>query len=199
MISVQLDSLSVSNVGFVLMLKSVEDNRSLPVFIGLPEAQSIALFINNVDTSRPMTHDLMKNVLDAVEGRLDHVEVCELRDGTFYGKLAVTFEGRALEIDSRPSDAVALALRCHAPILVAEPVMEEAGVVMTAEEGYDEQGGAPEPLNHVDRLRAELEKAISEERYEDAAQLRDQIRGEVQDPSDELLSRPPDGQAPAAD
>lgn len=179
MISVKLDSLSVSNVGFVLMLKGDTDDRTLPIFVGLPEAQSIALFINKVDIPRPMTHDLIKNLLDAMEGRLDHVEVCELRDGTFYGKLVVTFEGRKLDIDSRPSDAVALALRCHAPILVAESVMEEAGVAMDSNEGTDEEGNPPVPLNHTDRLRAELEKAISEERYEEAARIRDELCDET--------------------
>ncbi len=179
MIPVKLDSLSVSNVGFVLMLKGDTDDRTLPIFVGLPEAQSIALFINKVDTPRPMTHDLIKNLLDALEGRLDHVEVCELRDGTFYGKLAVTFEGRKLDIDSRPSDAVALALRCHAPILVAESVMDEAGVTMESNEETGEEGTPPVPLNHTDRLRAELEKAISEERYEEAARIRDELREET--------------------
>lgn len=179
MIPVKLDSLSVSNVGFVLMLKSDKDERTLPIFVGLPEAQSIALFINKVDIPRPMTHDLIKNLLDALEGRLDHVEVCELRDGTFYGKLAVTFEGRKLDIDSRPSDAVALALRCHAPILVAESVMDEAGVAMDSNEEPGEEGNTPVPLNHTDRLRAELEKAISEERYEEAAKIRDELRAET--------------------
>ena len=179
MIPVKLESLSMYNVGFVLMLKGDADDRTLPIFVGLPEAQSIALFINKVDIPRPMTHDLIKNLLDAMEGRLDHVEVCELRDGTFYGKLAVTFEGRKLDIDSRPSDAVALALRCHAPILVAESVMAEAGVAMDANEETDEEGNPPVPLNHADRLRAELEKAISEERYEEAASIRDQLHAET--------------------
>lgn len=182
MINVKLDSLSVSNVGFVLMLRGTSDERTLPIFIGLAEAQSIALFINKVDTPRPMTHDLMKNIFDAMEGRLEHVEICELREGTFYGKLAVTFEGRELAIDTRPSDAVALALRCHAPILVADEVMEEAGVLFEERKGEDSEGNAdPVPLNHVDRLRAELEKAISEERYEDAARIRDEIREETRE------------------
>lgn len=184
MIPVKLESLSISNVGFVVMLKSENGPKSLPVFIGLPEAQSIALFVNNVSVPRPMTHDLLKNVLDVLEGRLDHVEVYDLREGTFYGRLALTFEGRQLGVDTRPSDAVALALRCQAPIFVAEKVMEEAGVVVESVADGEETGAPPpEPANKMDRLRAQLEQAVTEERYEEAAELRDQIRREQHAPA----------------
>jgi len=164
------------------MLKSENGPKSLPVFIGLPEAQSIALFVNNVSVPRPMTHDLLKNLLDVLEGRLDHVEVCDLREGTFYGRLALTFEGQSLAVDTRPSDAVALALRCQAPIFVAEKVMEEAGVVVEAAADGEEPSAPPEPANRMDRLRAQLEQAVAEERYEEAAELRDQIRREQHAP-----------------
>jgi len=176
MVPVTVSNLSISNVGFVMLLKSQQDDRTLPIFIGVPEAQAIALFFNKVQVPRPMTHDLMKNVLDVLEARLEHVEVCDLDDGTFYGKLVVSFEGQTLEIDSRPSDAVALALRCKAPILVSEKVMDEAAVVLDGDKDTEKKTGEPVHKDPVAMLKGELQKAIAEERYEDAARLRDEIK-----------------------
>ncbi len=182
MISVKVDNLSISNVGFVLLLKGDGDERTLPIFVGVPEAQAIALHLNKVNTPRPMSHDLMKNMLDVMEGRLDRVEVWDLSNGTFFGKLVVVFEGQTLEIDSRPSDAVALALRCKAPIFVADKVMEEAGVVLESDVLDNEDDDEARPTeaeihkDPVDALRSELLRAIKEERYEDAAGLRDKIK-----------------------
>ena len=177
MIQVDVQNVSISNVGFVVLLKSTEDDRTLPIFIGVPEAQAIALHLNEVVPPRPMTHDLIKNVLDVLEGRLDHVEVHDLNDGTFYGRLVLAFEGQRLEVDSRPSDAIALALRYNAPVMVAEAVMEEAGVVMDEEaEGESEAVEELQQEDPVAELKSKLEEAIEQERYEDAAALRDEIK-----------------------
>ncbi len=178
MIPVNVSNLSISNVGFVLLLKSQADARTLPIFIGVPEAQAIALFLNGTTPPRPMTHDLMKNLLDILEGRLERVEVSGLDSGTFFGRLVLSFEGQQLEVDARPSDAVALALRCHAPIFVDDEVMSSGGVVLDQPEEESEPAVPEEapPLKPIDRLRNELEKAIREERYEDAARLRDEIQ-----------------------
>lgn len=175
MIPVKVANLSISNMGFVVLLKANDDERTLPIFIGVPEAQAIALQLNNVDPPRPMTHDLMKNLLDVLEGRLDHVEICDIDNGTFFGKLVLTFEGQRLEVDSRPSDAIALSLRCNAQIFVAQNVMTEAGVVI-GEDEKNEKLHSPENESEQDKLQHALEKAIKEERYEDAAKLRDQIK-----------------------
>jgi len=185
MIPVQVGNLSVSNVGFVVFLKNPDNEKTVPIFIGGPEAQAIALKLNNVDPPRPMTHDLMKNIMDAVEGRLEKVIVHSLNEGTFYARLVVDFEGQQMEIDARPSDAIALSLRYGAPIFVSEEVMEEAGVYIKEEEqdgdettkhSTQEHEKAEKEESKVDTLKAQLKKAIQEERYEDAAQLRDQIR-----------------------
>ena len=193
MIPVSVTSLSLSNMGFVVLLRSKTDERSLPIFIGMPEAQSLALALNHTAVPRPMTHDLMKNVLDMLECRLESVHVVDLREGTFFGVLNVATEGRLIAIDARPSDAIALALRCNAPVFVEEKVMDEAGVVMKEESKEKEPSAAtvalaadkahsapaappPPPNNPAARLRALLEAAIRDERYEEAAHLRDQIR-----------------------
>lgn len=175
MVPVRVANLSLSNVGFVVLLRSEEDDRTLPIYIGPPEAQSILFRLNNVNLPRPITHDLLKSVLDALEARLERVDIHDLKDNTFYGKLILSFEGQTLEVDSRPSDAIALALRCHAPIFVAEAVMDEGAVVMEEDRHGEEEKEPAEPENPVTVLKAKLQKAIEEERYEDAATLRDEI------------------------
>lgn len=190
MIPVSISNLSLSSMGFVVLLKSRVDDRSLPIFVGVPEAQSLALVINRTAVPRPMTHDLMKNLLDILECRLESVHVTDLKDGTFYGTLNVAAEGREFSIDARPSDAISLALRCNAPVFVAEGVMDSAGVVMKEEDQEKEKVASPEattpvakhasppgkPQDPIDMLKASLDTAIREERYEDAARLRDDIR-----------------------
>jgi bifunctional DNase/RNase len=180
MTQVKVANLTICNVGFVVMLKSLSDERTLPIFIGVPEAQAIALQMNKVQPPRPMTHDLMKAVLDAVEGRLERIEVADLRDGTYYGKLVVAFEGHTIDVDARPSDAIALALRCHSPIYVADHVMQEAAAVLDEAKATSSrpQGDAsgPDVRSGEDDLRDALQRAIREERYEDAARIRDRMK-----------------------
>ena len=111
---------------YALILKETEGERRLPIIIGQFEAQAIALELEGIKPPRPLTHDLVKNVLDSLGNVLSDVLISELRDGTFYARLNV--EGNSLnhEIDARPSDAIAIAIRFGAPIYVAETVMEEA-------------------------------------------------------------------------
>jgi len=188
MIPVKVDQLFLSNMGFVVLLRSQNDERSLPIFIGAAEAQAIAIRLNGVEMPRPLTHDLLKNLLDFLECRLMRIEVCDLREGTFYANLVLERDGIPMEIDCRPSDAIALALRCGAPIFVAREVMDEAGRVFEPPEEEPEdvkrakeppkepkQPKQPKQPSLLETLTRELEKAVAEERYEDAARLRDQI------------------------
>jgi bifunctional DNase/RNase len=184
MIPVKVDQLFLSNVGFVVLLKGSADERSLPIFIGEAEAQAIALRVNGVEIPRPLTHDLLKNMLDYLECRLMRIEICDLKDGTFYANLVLERDGAPTALDCRPSDAIALALRCGSPIFVSCDVMDEAGRVF--DQTQSEAGlAAPAPpagekasakkLTALETLTKALEKAIAEERYEDAARLRDDI------------------------
>ncbi|MCE9613690.1 MAG: bifunctional nuclease family protein [Lentisphaerae bacterium] len=185
MILVKVDQLFLSNMGFVVILKGSEDARAVPIFIGAAEAQAIAIQLQGVKVPRPLTHDLLKNVLDYIECRLKRIEVCDIRDGTYYGKLVLELDKHDMEIDCRPSDAIALALRAACPIYVHEKVMEEAGRVLEklqpeqdAEKAEAAAPDAPEkqkPKTPVEILNAKLEKAVAEERYEDAARFRDEI------------------------
>ncbi|MFO7821572.1 MAG: bifunctional nuclease family protein [Lentisphaeria bacterium] len=179
MIPVNVGNLSISNVGFVVFLKSEQSEKTIPIFIGGPEAQAIALKLNGVSTPRPMTHDLIKNIFDVFEARLERVIIYALREGTFLAQLIANYEGQTTQIDARPSDAIALALRFNAPIFVSEEVMEEAGVRLDEQElkgGNGKEGEEEEEKDELQLLQEELDKAISEERYEDAANLRDKIR-----------------------
>ncbi|MBD3344022.1 MAG: hypothetical protein GF401_03060 [Chitinivibrionales bacterium] len=178
MIAVEVNTVAFSNNGFVIFLKERDGNRTLPIFVGILEARSIAGQLNNEKFPRPLTHDLFKNVLDQVDCKLMRVEVCDLIDNTFYGKLVLEQKGNSLEIDSRPSDAIALALRFSAPVFVGEKVMDEASEIISEEaiqKKTDENGEEAPPLSEMDRLKQELDRAINEERYEDAAHLRDEI------------------------
>lgn len=178
----------LSNIGFVILLASDEDERVLPIFIGAAEAQSIAIWMNKIDVPRPLTHDLLKNALDFLECRLLRIEVWNLEDGTFFARLVLNRDGTDMTIDSRPSDAIALALRCDAPIYVAKNVMNEAGRIFEEDEepgktkteassssGSFKDNEKKVQLTPVEALTHRLEEAVAEERYEDAAKLRDEI------------------------
>lgn len=177
-------STSPSSAGaYALILKESNGKRKLPIIIGAFEAQSIALELEGMRPPRPLTHDLLKNVIDTFAVSLNEVCISELRDGTFYAKLFVEGVSDTKEIDSRPSDAIALAVRFGAPIYVEEDVLQEAGIV--SEEEEEETEGEPKkqedaPVKQfttkLEQLQSALKEAVEKEDYEKAAQLRDDIR-----------------------
>jgi len=109
---------------YILLLKEIDGTQTLPIWIGKPEADSIALALGKVATPRPLTHDLMKNILKALDVEISRVVVTDIIDNTYYAILYLSDGERELAIDSRPSDAVALALRVNAPIFVEEDILE---------------------------------------------------------------------------
>lgn len=124
----------------VVILREVAGQRRvLPIFIGVPEAQAIALTMQNIETPRPMTHDLMKNLLDEVGAQVERITVTELREGTFFAEIIVSSQGEVRTVSSRPSDAIALAIRIGSPIYAEEEVLEEAGRVEQPDEEEAEQ------------------------------------------------------------
>ncbi len=110
----------------IITLKDITGKKLLPIWVGIFEANAIALQMEKVATPRPMTHDLIKNILDGMEVKVIHITVNDLRDNTFYATISLSFNNHVINIDSRPSDAIAVALRVNAPIYVAEKVMEMA-------------------------------------------------------------------------
>jgi uncharacterized protein len=113
----------------IIILKDLEGDKTLPIWIGLLEATAIASEMENVKFSRPMTHDLMKNLLDQLNTRVARIEICDLRDNTFYALVYLAAQDKELTMDARPSDAIALALRMQAPIFVDEDVIQKSKAV----------------------------------------------------------------------
>jgi len=110
----------------IVILKDKQGERVLPIWVGVPEANAIALQIENVSTPRPMTHDLLRNIIADLDGQVDRVVVSDLRDNTYFAVIHLTVRGERVAVDARPSDAIALALRTRSPILVEEAVIESA-------------------------------------------------------------------------
>ena len=123
----------------IVILKDKEGDRVLPIWVGIFEANAIALQIENIATPRPMTHDLLKNIITDLDGRVDRVVVTDLKENTFYAIVHLTVRGERIAVDARPSDAIALALRTRAPILVEEAVIENAKTVDFAAERTDNE------------------------------------------------------------
>jgi bifunctional DNase/RNase len=169
-----------SGGAYALILKEVSGSRRLPIIIGAAEAQSIALEMEGIKPPRPLTHDLMKNIITSFGAELHEITIDELRDGTFYAKLSIDSQ----MIDSRPSDAIALAVRYGVQIYVAVAVMDEASFVPEDEETDQITPEKPEKPKHqpttkmskLEQLQQQLKEAIERENYEKAAQLRDDIR-----------------------
>jgi uncharacterized protein len=127
------------NIPCLLLRETQGAGRILPIFIGGPEATAIAFALENVETPRPMTHDLMKDLLDQVGAQVERITITELRDATFFAEIVLRVAGEVRTVSSRPSDAVALAVRVGAPVFAEEGVLDEAGrIPEPAEEGADE-------------------------------------------------------------
>ncbi|MFK7969478.1 MAG: bifunctional nuclease domain-containing protein [Bacteroidia bacterium] len=198
-------SSSQSQIGhYALVLGEVGGNRRLPIIIGGAEAQAIALELESIKTNRPMTHDLFFKFSNHFNILLEEVLINDLEEGIFYARLKFEYEGQIHEIDSRPSDAVALAVRFGAPIFVLDSILDEAGVVMEESEEEEEKSDefslaeieTSDPLEdeeeavaaaprkrrakgslpeNLDELNKLLEEALSREDYENAARIRDKI------------------------
>lgn len=122
----------------IIILKDLKGKKALPIWVGVFEANAIALEMEQVSTPRPMTHDLIKNIIDGLDAKIDHVMVNDLKDNTFYAVISIVLNGNKFNIDSRPSDAIAVALRAKAPIYVSEKVIEEARSIDLSESIKDD-------------------------------------------------------------
>jgi uncharacterized protein len=165
MLEVVIDSIRVSLMSQqrIVILREKDTERYLPIWIGVYEAESITIALQEVEVARPLTHDLLANVINQLEARVLRVEVVALRDDTFYGNIVAEKDGNLLNIDARPSDALAIAVRAHVPILVARSVMESAGII--PEEDIQEQpADEAKPAKLVKSTSAEPETEVSEDR-----------------------------------
>ena len=123
----------------IVLLKTADGNKFLPIWIGHPEAAAILMKLQGATTPRPMTHDLVTDMLSQLDAQVVRITVTELRDSTFYAQITVAQDGSEIEIDSRPSDAIALAIRAEAPIFVADRVIEESAIEFEGEEVNEEE------------------------------------------------------------
>jgi hypothetical protein len=184
-------SSSQSQTGsFALVLGETEGNRRLPIIIGMFEAQAIAIEIEKIIPNRPMTHDLFKSFANNFHFTVEEIIISDLKEGVFFAKIICSDGLKKMEIDARPSDAIAIGLRFDSPIFTYEAILAEAGIVLTdeAEEEKAETEKAPaqrvrrestrkDDLKNysVERLNELLKEAIEKEDYERAAKIRDEL------------------------
>lgn len=154
MVEVVIDSIRVSLISQqrIVILREVDADRYLPIWIGIYEAEAIALALQDVEVARPLTWDLLKNLFSILDARILRVEVTSLHDDTYYGNIVAEADGRKLDIDSRPSDAIALAVRVHVPILVSRSILDSVGVVPEKdmqETGKEKEQPAQAPASEI--------------------------------------------------
>jgi bifunctional DNase/RNase len=183
LVPLRILSVNPSSVGassYILLLEAANpQSMRFPIVIGSQEAQSISVYLEHIQTSRPLTHDLCVNLLSYSNISIQKVVITDFKDGIFYANLSVLKEGEIVQVDARPSDSIALAIRLDIPILISEKLLQD---ICIPEEAFDQD--LEEELNELDdstllRSKAELEgllnKALQEENYEEAAKLRDEI------------------------
>ena len=147
MIEVTIDSIRVSllSQNRIVVLKEEHSERFLPIWIGPFEADAITLQLQGMEAPRPLTHDLLKSVIETLGAEVLHIVINSLERNTYFARIVLDMNGETLEIDSRPSDAIALAVRVSVPIYVAEEVMEQAGMMPEEEMSLSEEGGGRRP------------------------------------------------------
>jgi hypothetical protein len=137
MLEMSIDSIRVSPMNYqrVVILKEKDSDRYLPIWIGPAEADAIAVKLQDLSVPRPLTHDLLRTVIDTLGGKVQHILVSDLHNDTFFAKIIIQVNGDTKEIDARPSDAMALAVRTQVPIFAEEVVMDKAGILLDKETG----------------------------------------------------------------
>lgn len=145
MIEVVIDSIRISLISQhrIVMLRDIDGERQLPIWIGPCEAESITLELQDTEVARPLTHDLLNNVISTMGGKVSHVLINELREQVFYARLYIDTEGKLIDIDCRPSDAIAVAVRAKVPVFIDEDVMNEIGITPEPDISETELNGEP--------------------------------------------------------
>lgn len=194
---IQLEILGLSSSqsqsgSFALVLGETDGNRRLPIIIGMFEAQAIAIEIEKIIPNRPMTHDLFKSFGHSFNFAVKEIVISDLKEGVFFAKIVCDNDSKTVEIDARPSDAIAIGLRFNAPIYTHEKIMADAGIILTEESEEENPDLTPDmpieepkpadkkidkPIKNFsyDKLKQMLNDALEQEDYEKAAQIRDEL------------------------
>jgi bifunctional DNase/RNase len=162
----------------IVLLKTVDDERFLPIWIGHPEAASILMKLQGASPPRPMTHDLVTDIITELQAEVVRVTVTELKENTYYARITIIQDGREVEIDSRPSDAIALAVRCEAQIFAADEVVDESGIEFQADE---EEAGLVIASSLSDLDPAEFRKFLETVTPEEFASSLEELGGDEEE------------------
>jgi len=175
MVPVEVTGISISPPyqGYVVILKERDGEQWLPIFIGATEAHTISLLLQGLKYVRPLTYDLFHNLLESSNATIEKIEITELKENTFYALVYLDTPDGSRQVDARPSDAIALALKTEAPIFVAEEVFTEAGMRGEVAESDTKPPTSEDKLMELNRR---LKEAVEKEEYEEAARLRDEIK-----------------------
>jgi bifunctional DNase/RNase len=168
----------------IVLLKTVDEDRFLPIWIGHPEAAAILMKLQGASPPRPMTHDLLTEVVSELKGEVVKVTVTELRENTYFARITIVHDGQEVEIDSRPSDAIALAVRCEAQIFAADDVVDESGIEFQA--GDDEQVSLVTASNLADLDPEEFRRFIETVTPEEFATSLEEAFDELDETDDEV-------------
>jgi len=176
MIEVVIDSIRVSLMSQqrIVILREVGAERYLPIWIGVYEAEAITIALQEVEVSRPLTHDLIRNIFNDLDAQVVRVEVVALREDTFYGNIVLETDGKSINIDSRPSDALAVAVRASVPVMVSRSVMDTAGIIPEKdlqdgeEESVDEAESSEERLSVFEDFLEGLDIDTDKDEKEDS-------------------------------
>ena len=169
MIEMTIDSIRVSLMNYqrVVILKEKNAQRFLPIWIGPSEADAIAVKLQGASVPRPLTHDLLRSVVDTLGASVNSIVVCDLKNDTFYAKIILNVDGKQLEVDSRPSDALALAVRVDVPIYVDDSVLDKAGILLDKDSG--------KPISDDEAADLSQGKAVTEDEMKRMSAFKDFI------------------------
>ncbi len=184
LLEVSISDVSITNVGFAIFLKPVasSSNRVVPIFIGPLETYSISSALDGIAPPRPNTHDLMLNILQEMDAQATHIVINDIIGSIFYARIVVQTQGGIVELDARPSDSVAIAIRSKCPMYMHKKVYEEASVTITMEtKEKTEKLQEEEPQSELERLKKSLDTAVEAENFEEAAMIRDKIKQLMQE------------------
>ncbi len=188
LIEVKVDSLRVSltNQQRIIVLKQADADRYLPIWIGPYESEAITIALQEVEISRPQTHDLVKNAITLLKGKILNAVIKDLKDDIFYGVLNIQFGKKEVELDSRPSDAIAIAIRAHVPIYVTNKVMEEASIIPEEIDPSEDQGeGEDLDLGEDSQLPSNKDRLSIFADYLSSKELGEEDQNEDQQKSDD--------------